>query len=197
MTNKVQKTAGGMKDVLRFVIIGGLFIIPFLTLYVANGSFFPYITGKNFAFRVIVEVILALWVVLACYDATYRPRFSWILATFSTLIVVMFAANLHAVNQTTAFWSNFERMDGYVTLVHVFLYFVMLGTMLRTPKIWSWYLHASLVAAGIVAIMGLSQLSAASVRVDSTLGNAAYMAIYMLFHKIGRASCRERVLQVV
>ncbi len=34
----------------------------------------------------------------------------------------------------------------------------------------------------MVATKGLSQLGANGVRVDSTLGNAAYMAIYMLFH---------------
>lgn len=173
-----------MKDILRGAVLIGLFLVPFLTLYVANGFFFPFITGKNFAFRIIVEVVLALWVVLACYDRQYRPRFSWILASFGTLMLVMLVANVLAVHPTTALWSNFERMDGYVTLIHVFAYFLVLGTMLRTPKVWSYFFHTSLVVAGFVALKGLSQLSAATggVRVDSTLGNAAYMAVYMLFH---------------
>lgn len=171
-----------MKDILKGAVLVGLFLVPFLTLYVANDFFFPFITGKNFAFRIIVEVVLALWVVLACYDAQYRPRFSWILAAFGALIVVMFAANLNAVHQSTAFWSNFERMDGYVTLVHVFGYFIVLGSMLRTPQMWSYFLHTSVVVAGFVALKGLSQLTGEAVRVDSTLGNAAYMAVYMLFH---------------
>lgn len=173
-----------MKDILRGAVLVGLFLVPFLTLYVANGFFFPFITGKNFAFRIIVEIVVALWVVLACYDRQYRPRFSWILAAFGSLMVVMLVANLLAVHPATALWSNFERMDGYVTLIHVFGYFVVLGTMLQTPKIWSYFFHTSLVVAGFVALKGLSQLSASTggVRVDSTLGNAAYMAVYMLFH---------------
>ncbi len=171
-----------MKDILKGAVLVGLFLVPFLTLYVANDYFFPFITGKNFAFRIIVEVVLSLWVVLAFYDAQYRPRFSWILASFGALIAVMFVANLNAVHQSTAFWSNFERMDGYVTLIHVFLYFVVLGSMLRTPLMWSYFLHTSVVVAGFVALKGLSQLTGEAVRVDSTLGNAAYMAVYMLFH---------------
>ncbi len=171
-----------MKDIFKGVVFLGLFLVPFLTLYVENDFFFPYITGKNFAFRIIVEAVFASWIILALYDAEYRPRFSWLLTAFSAFILVMFAANLNAEHLNTAFWSNFERMDGYVTLLHLFVYFVVLGAVLKTPQAWSYFLHTSLVVAGFVALKGLSQLSGDTVRVDSTLGNAAYMAVYMLFH---------------
>jgi O-antigen ligase/tetratricopeptide (TPR) repeat protein len=171
-----------MKDLIQGLVFIGLFAVPFLTLYVENDFFFPYITGKNFAFRIIVELVLALWVVLALYDKTYRPRFSWILASFGGLIAVMAAATLSAEHVGTAFWSNYERMDGYITLLHVFLYFIVLGSMLKSEKAWSYFLHTSVAVAGFVALKGLSQITGTSVRVDSTLGNAAYMAVYMLFH---------------
>ena len=171
-----------MKDILKWLVLGGLFLIPFLTLYVENNFFFPYITGKNFAFRILVEVVFFSWLVLALSDKQYRPRWSWILGSFSIFMGVLLIANLQAININNAFWSNYERMDGYVTIIHVFLYFLVLGTMLRTPKIWSYFLHTSVMVAGFVALKGLSQLTGASVRVDSTLGNAAYMAVYMLFH---------------
>ncbi len=172
-----------MKDILQGLIIAGLFVVPFLTLYVANDSFFPFITGKNFGFRIIVEIVLGLWIILACLDKTFRPRFSWMLASFTALIAVMGVATITAEHVSTAFWSNFERMDGYVTLIHVYAYFLVLGTMLRSPKTWSYFLHGSVVAATLVAFMGLGQLASGTTgRVDSRLGNAAYMAVYMLFH---------------
>lgn len=182
MSNQTQKSTSGMADILKGVVFIGLFAIPFLTLYVENDFFFPYITGKNFLFRIIVEVVLASWIVLALYDVRYRPRFSWILGSFGILITVMLAASLQAEHVGTALWSNFERMDGYVTLAHVFAYFVVLGSMLTTPKAWSYFLHTTVVVAGIVALKGLSQLSVSGARIDSSLGNAAYMAVYMLFH---------------
>ncbi len=171
-----------MKDILKGVVFIGLFAIPFLTLYVENDFFFPFITGKNFLFRIIVEIVLAAWVMLALYDSTYRPRFSWILGTFGILMAVMLVASLQAEHVGTALWSNFERMDGYVTLIHVFAYFVVLGSIITTPKMWSYFLHTTVMVAGFVALKGLSQLSGGTTRVDSTLGNAAYMAVYMLFH---------------
>jgi tetratricopeptide (TPR) repeat protein len=50
---------------------------------------------------------------------------------------------------------------------------------MTTKKVWSYFLHFTVAVALFVAIKGLS---AETARVDSTLGNAAYMAVYMLFN---------------
>ncbi len=174
-----------MKDVLKAVVFGGLFAVPFLTLYVENDYFFPFITGKNFWFRILVDITVAAWALLALYEVKYRPRFSWIVSSFSVLLIVMFFANLLGVHPQSSFWSNFERMDGYVSLVHTFLYMLVLGSVLTTRAHWQNLLNTSLVVAVLVALYGLAQyggLVEGSGRIDSRLGNAAYMAVYMLFH---------------
>lgn len=177
-----------MKDILKVVVFVGLFLIPFLPVYVVDGFFFPYITGKNFAFRIIIEIVFASWVMLALYDARYRPRFSWILATFAIFLGVMAFANALGQYPLQSFWSNFERMDGYVTLVHLFMYIVVAGSVFTTNKLWSYFFHMSLVLALGVALYGLGQYtgviqgSTSGGRIDSSLGNPAYMAVYMLFH---------------
>lgn len=173
-----------MNDILKTLVFGGLFAVPFLTLFVVNDYFFPFITGKNFAFRIIVEVAFVAWTVLALADARYRPKFSWILSSFAGLMVVMLFANLFGKDPSMSFWSNFERMDGYVTLIHVFLYLIVLGSMLTTKKHWSAFLHTTLGVAVIVALYGLSQYASLEYngRMDSFLGNSAYLAIYMFFH---------------
>src|SRR3989344_2305661 len=176
-----------MNDILKAIVYGGLFAIPFLTLFVAKDYFFPFITGKNFAFRIIVELVFVAWAVLALLDTTYRPKFSWILSSFSVLLGVMFFANMFGVHPESSFWSNFERMDGYITLVHVFLYVVVLGSVFTTKKAWNWYLHTTLAVALIAAIYGVAQYTGVvegreGSRIESYLGNAAYFSIYMLFH---------------
>ena len=174
-----------MKDFLKWSVFAGLFAVPFLTLYVENSYFFPYITGKNFWFRIIVDFTLVAWILLALYDTSFRPKFSWILTGFSGLLVVMFFANLFGEHPDSSFWSNFERMDGYVSLVHTFLYMVILGSVLTAAKKWNWLLNTSLAVSGYVALYGIGQYLGyipGSGRIDSTLGNAAYMAVYMLFH---------------
>lgn len=174
-----------MKDFLQAVVFTGAFLILFIPLMITDSMFFPYITGKNFAFRIIVEIIFASWVLLAFIDKAYRPRFSWVAVSGLALLVVMFFANLFGEYPLKSFWSNLERMDGYVTLVHFYLYFIVLAHILRTKANWSYFLHTSVAVATFVAFYGLGQSTGVIEgrnRVDSTLGNASYMAIYMLFH---------------
>jgi O-antigen ligase/tetratricopeptide (TPR) repeat protein len=176
-----------MKDITKGIVFSGIFIIPFISLFISNSLFFPFITGKNFAFRIIVEIIFAAWVILAFYETQYRPKFSWILGTFSAFLVIMFFANLFGEHPFQSFWSNFERMEGYVTLVHTFLYFLVLGSVLKTQKLWDRYFVTTIGVAILLSFYAFKQLSGDIVinqggwRLDGTLGNSAYMAIYMLF----------------
>lgn len=178
-----------MKDILKWVMYGAVFAVPFVLLIVSGTMFFPYITGKNFAFRILVEVAVAAFVLLALIDRTYRPRFSWILAAVGSLVAVMFVANIFGEYAPKSFWSNFERMEGWVTLVHFFLYFVVLGSVLRTEKLWNWFFNTALVAAVIMSFYALAQVAGvmgisqgAEWRVDARLGNSTYLGVYMLFN---------------
>jgi O-antigen ligase len=176
-----------MKDIAKFVAYTGLFIIPFLVLNVQNEMFFPYITGKNFGFRIITEIIFAAWIVLACFDPQYRPKRSWIIGSFSVFLIVMFIANWFGESRNAAFWSNFERMEGYMALLHTWMYFVAAGALLNTEKLWNRFLITNIFVASIVSFVAFGQVAGfvehryAGFRADATLGNATYMAIYMLF----------------
>ncbi|QQR64948.1 O-antigen ligase family protein [Candidatus Kaiserbacteria bacterium] len=177
-----------MKDITKGLVYAGIFAIPAIVLIISNTMFFPFITGKNFTFRIIVEIIFAGWVILALYEPLYRPKFSWILGSFSALLVVMFFANLFGESPQSSFWSNYERMEGYVTLVHTFLYMLIAGTVLTTEKVWDRFFMTTIGVAVVLSLYAFAQLSGnitinqGGVRLDGTLGNSAYMAIYMLFH---------------
>jgi O-antigen ligase len=177
-----------MKDFAKGIAYLGIFAVPFIPLIISNTMFFPFITGKNFTFRVIVEVVFAAWIILACYDVQYRPKFSWIALGFTALLTTMAFSNALGPNPEGSFWSNFERMEGYVTLAHVFLYMLVTGSILTTEKLWTRFFNTTLIAASLLAFYAFGQLSGnitinqGGARLDGTLGNSAYMAIYALFH---------------
>jgi O-antigen ligase/tetratricopeptide (TPR) repeat protein len=179
-----------MKQAIRWIVIVALFTIPFLPLYVSNDLFFPFITGKNFAFRILVEIALAAWAVLALMDRRYRPRFSWTLAIFGGLVLWTFVANLLGVNPHKAFWSNFERMDGWVMLAHVFALFLVAGSVLTVEKLWRrWWLFFVSVAAvvcgyGLIQLSGGAEIHQGGLRLDATFGNAIYLAVYLMFSMV-------------
>lgn len=148
---------------------------------------FPFITGKNFTFRIIVEIIASAWVVLAVLDAKYRPRFSWILGSVLLFAGIMFSADVFGMNPLKSLWSNCERMEGWVTLAHLLLYFVVASSVMLSGKLWRAWFNVSLGVSVIVSLYAFAQLHTASasnagVRLDVFLGNAAYLAVYMLFH---------------
>ncbi|MES2226092.1 MAG: O-antigen ligase family protein [Patescibacteria group bacterium] len=176
-----------MKKVAWWVAVVALFAIPFLSLYVANGSYFPFITGKNFFFRVLVEIAFGAWTILAFADRRYRPRFSWTLAWYKTFVFWMLIAVFFAVNPHKAFWSNFERMDGWITLIHLYLFMLVASSILSVDTLWrKWWLAftggAALVTVyGLMQMTGMATISQSADRIDSTLGNAEYLAGYLLF----------------
>jgi O-antigen ligase len=176
-----------MKTALRWTVLGALFIIPFLPLFVANGLFFPFITGKGFAFRILVELAAGAYILLALADKKYRPRFSWTLLIYGAFTLWMLIADLLAVNPHKALWSNYERMDGWVTMIHVFLFFVIAGAVLSADKLWKRWWQAALVGSVIVSAYGLGQMIGmfqihqGGVRADASFGNAIYLAVYLMF----------------
>ena len=150
--------------------------------------FFPFITGKNFTFRILVELMLGGWIILMLRDAMYRPRFSWVIGSLAAFVGIMALATVFSENPFKSFWSNFERMEGLVTLLHLFVYVLIAGTVLNTEKLWTRFWQVSVGVSTFIGLYGVFQLlgfitiNQGGVRVDATLGNATYLGIYTLFH---------------
>ena len=175
------------KSVAKWVALGALFLIPLAPFIVVNDYFFPFITGKAFYLRTLIEIAIGAWVVLALLDKEYRPRFSWIGAVVVGFVAWMFVADALALNATKAFWSNFERMEGWVLLVHLLGFFLAASAVLRVEKKWrEWFLTSlgvSVVIVGytLLQLNGTYAIHQGSTRIDASLGNSAYLAIYLLF----------------
>ncbi len=168
-----------MKNILKYSIWTGIYVTLIIPFIVGNNMFFPYITGKAFTFRIIVEIILGLWLILIIKDKEYRPKWSWLLGSVFVFISILFISDLQAVAPFKAFWSNFERMEGFVTFAHLLAYFLVLGSMFNTEKLWLWFMRANVLAGTTMAITSID--SATGVRFSGPLGNPIYIAVYFLF----------------
>lgn len=177
-----------LNQALRYSILTGIFLVPFIAFLVPPNMFFPFITGKNFIFRVLIEVLLGLYLVLIIRDKSFRPRFSWLLGVFSLFILVIGLADFLGENPFKSFWSNYERMEGFVTFLHLFAYFLVAGTILNTENLWIRFFQTSLGASilmslyGVFQFFGAVQVHQGTTRIDASLGNATYLAIYAVLH---------------
>ena len=180
-----------IEKTLRFIVLGGIFALPFIVFLVAQSLFFPFITGKNFTFRIVVEIITGAYLALALVNPSFRPKRSWLLGLFALFVLVVAMADALGVAPFKSFWSNYERMDGWVTLVHLFFYFLVASSVLNTERLWRAFWHISLSVSAVVGVYGFLQLAGiASLnpgfsslsRIDATFGNPIYLAAYMLFN---------------
>lgn len=192
---------GGAKQIARLVALSALFLLPLAPLLVASSFFFPFITGKAFYLRILIEVLVVAWAVLALLDRAYRPRFSWLGAIAIAFVTWMLIADSFAPNALKALWSNFERMEGWVLLVHLLGFLFAASAILRveqkrraTPPTglvgWRAWFLTSLGVSLVVSAYALLQLinpaafpiHQGSTRIDASLGNSAYLAIYLLWN---------------
>lgn len=211
MQNLIKKVVWVCLALIPFIVIhvadGGL--LDVISWFGGSGLFFPFISGKNLLFRFLVEIALAGWAVLALYDSSYRINIkkSPIMIAYSLFIIVLLLADFFGVDREKSMWSNFERMEGFVGHVHFFAYFFVLTVMVRTLPDWQrmWkYFMASNVIVLIVAygqLLGAKGLFFADHfptvgawfsarfpihmsgnRLDATIGNSAYFAIFCLMY---------------
>lgn len=124
----------------------------------------------------------------------------------TVLAGVVLLSTLVANNPGGAFWSNFERGEGAFQFIHYYLYFVLLAMLFRTKEQWRLFFKLFLGAAVIMILYGIgaalgssaclgtcigpyasvagnlwAKLSNAGARFQGSLGNAAYVAPYLMF----------------
>jgi len=126
------------KKVLQLFVSTGiiaLVIAPLCLLYLDTKILFPFITGKNFFWRFFVEIAVLMWASAALLSPNYR--ISWKKPFVLSLIVfmsVILIANTFGHSPYYAFWSGAERMDGYISLLHLAGYFIALVGLLKTKE---------------------------------------------------------------
>ena len=173
---------------LFYTIIAGLFVLPVAPLIVSSSFLFPFITGKAFFFRLITSVIFAAWLLLALREPDYRPRRTPINYALGAFGVVVILATIFSVDPLKSFWSNFERMDGLLSYLHLIAFYFVISSTLKSSKIWRYLLQTSVAVSvvisgwGLVQLAGWATINQGGVRLDATLGNATYLAVYLLIH---------------
>jgi O-antigen ligase/tetratricopeptide (TPR) repeat protein len=176
-----------LKNILNYALVGGLFLVPFIPFIVSTTMFFPFITGKGFAFRILIDILFGLYVYMAIAYPEYRPRMSWITKSIGFFAIAILIADLLSVNVSKSLWSNYERMEGFVLIAHLVMYYFVASGVFDLKK-WNAFWNTNILASVAMSFYGIAQLAGwatinqGGVRLDATFGNAAYMAIYLVLN---------------
>ncbi len=166
--------------------------IPFITILAVitpfvmfDSFFFPFITGKAFYFRILVEVMALLYVFHIIFDKSVRPRWSPVMWMATIFTGILGLATIVSADPLRSFWSNYERMEGYILFLHLFAYFLIAGSVMKYHEgWWKWFFRASLAMSVIVGVDAFTDFygnpDSIGYRIFGNLGNSSYLGMYAL-----------------
>lgn len=166
---------------LKTIIQILLFIVPFVVLNVSGSLYFPYITGKAFIFRTLIIIAATLYLILVVRDKSYLPKKSTILWSLGGFVAILVLATITSVDPSRSFWSNFERMEGLVSILHLAAFFIISSSVIKGRQ-WFWLLHTSLFVSILTGLSAYSSMADGVVRIAGSLGNSTYLGVYALVH---------------
>ena len=172
-----------------FIIIRGcIYVIIFLPLLIWGNFLFPFQFFKVIVFRILVEIMLVIFILLILSDARWRPRWNFLATALSIFVGLYFLSSLAGINFYKSFWGSLERMGGFYTFLHYFIFFIISVSIFKKKEDWLNLLKLSIIAGFFSALyafgqkIGLDVLESGRLRVVGTIGNPALFAGYMIFN---------------
>ena len=164
------------KTYLR-ILQGGLIASLLIVFFVFKDLLFPYITSKQLSFNVLMEFLLAVWLVFIYRFPQYRPKKNLIVYGLIAYFLAIAASCIVSVDSILSFWGDSERMLGFFHILHFFIFYLILVTVFRSWKEWQALFASSVVVATIVALGGIF-----GNHIYGSIGNTAYVSGYLIFN---------------
>lgn len=179
---------------------GLLYISALYVVLVTKSTLFPFIVGKYAWFRGTVDLALLAFAfgLLFAEDGSetwerLKRTFQKPLAVAVSVFTAIFTlAGFFGVDPAMSFWSNFERGEGVLQMLHLFLFFVLLVALFTDKAHWQrffgWvlaggafsFVYGFLAASGVSGFIG-AKFSEVGFRFQASIGNPAYVAAFAIF----------------
>jgi O-antigen ligase/tetratricopeptide (TPR) repeat protein len=198
VTSSVYNERLNNYNVARHIGLAAIISVPLLAIIFVPSFLYPYIVGKAFVFRFLAIISLCSTFYLYFTDERYHPRLSPFLVGYAAFAFVMLLATVFSMDPGRSFWSNYERMEGYINLISLFVLALSAISLKIEELEWRKLFVVHIVVSSVVSFVGVLQYvigilhmnvgglpilnlclsSGAACRIDSTLGNSIYLGIY-------------------
>ena len=177
-----------------------LVISVFYVVLVTTSTLFPFIVGKYVWFRSSVDLAMIFFLLGIIFTAgakAYEERLTALIKkplviAVTAFVVIFLLAGFFGFDPHFSFWSNFERGEGGIQVLHLYLFFLLLLTLFREERDWHRIFFWSIIATSLMVIYGFLASSGVqgfigppfgevNYRFQGSIGNSAYVAAYLLF----------------
>ena len=163
----------------------------FLGFFLINNNWiYPYNTPKQIFFNILMEVLAVVWLALVVKYPEARPQKSWLTWGFIAWLGVILLTCFTGVDFNLSFWGETNRMLGWFSLIHFFVFYVIIITVFKTKQDWQKLFNLSLISAFLMVAYSLLKKDENIIDVGSTvnmsnnistLGHATHVAGVMIF----------------
>lgn len=179
------------QDIISKLIAAGIILITFVPLIRGYIFFSPFEFGKAVIFKIIVEILFALYLILIIINNDYLP---WRLKKNEAVeyaILFFFAvqiiAAIFSVDPYLSFWGEPLRAGGIFVFAHYIILF-FLALFFLDDKKWRRFWNLAIGVSVIISLIAIEQkLHFFNIpfliyyeRPASTIGNAGHLASYLL-----------------
>jgi O-antigen ligase len=151
-----------------------------LPVVFVSGVLFPYLLPKTLLFYALSLLTIGAFVVLAAHGrAFFYHRFrTWVAGIPLALLVVAYATSLAGLGFYHSFWSIMSRGDGLLMLTFVVVDYYLI--LISADERFKQRLYRGVGSVAIfVSLYGIIEWLVAGGRIESTIGNAAFLAGYL------------------
>lgn len=185
-------------DAFERIVRWGLYVVAFMPL-IGIDPFFknflsPFHFGKVMMFRAAIEIIAVFYIFLIMSDRRFLPKptlFFWAMTAFT---VAFGLATITSINVYQSFVGTLERMGGWYTFAHFWIFVVMMMSVFRTKDDWYRFLKISVCVSLVSTLYGFLQKTNISpeiiiggggrTRMFGSIGNTALFAGYTIVNVI-------------
>ncbi len=177
-----------------------LYLVPFGIIIVTHSTLFPFIVGKYVWFRSLIGLAFILFLLGLLFD--HQADFYWnrfkkvikspLVIAVSVFVAAFLLATLLGIDPHFSFWSNFERGEGGLQMLNLYVFFMLLFTLFRSENDWRKFFWIFLLSALFMVFYGAGaslkfgnfigpSFTDESFRFQGSIGNPAYVATYLVF----------------
>src|SRR3990167_7894330 len=105
----------------------------------------------------------------------WRPKVNAFVLLPAALLLSAAISSVFGLSFRSSFWSDLERMMGFLTYAHLFVFYLILISVFRDEREWKKLFTLSLAVSLIISVFGIWQKFMNDLgRIESTYGNAAF-----------------------
>ena len=174
-----------MKSLMKWA----LYLTGLMPVIYSTNSLFPFIFPKGLYFRGLVFVAVVAFCIACAQDKKFLGEmiakikslwqhsvFKWMTLFYGSLVL----STIFAFDRYMAMFGNIEREEGFVGLFFFYVFFVLVA-MVFEKRDWLKFFATSLLAAGILFVVEVSQSYGGNGRPGSLTDNPIFLSTYYVF----------------